>query len=252
MKYPCDTVKDLLPLYHDDVCSASSRQIVEEHLAECPACKSTIEKLNSETYSEQLREEKDAVIGHYAKKARHKSLVAGLCAALGLTVPILVTLIVDLATSRKLDWFFIVLTGIMTLASPVVVSLTLKENRGLVSMAATTACLYALIAAIGQYASAAFWIPALVITSISVLFAWLIFIVIRYTRRKAFTKAGISVALALAIPVAITMYVNYFAARTLNWSLIVLGGVLLLGCVLAALFAAARVIINHHKKGGRT
>jgi len=251
MKYPCDTVKDLLPLYHDDVCSASSRRIVEEHLSECPACKKTIEKLNNETYTEQLREEKDAVIGHYAKKARRKSLLAGICAALGLTVPILVTLIVDLATSRKLDWFFIVLTGIMTIASPVVVSLTLKKNRALVSMAAATACLYALIAAIGQYASAAYWVPALIITSVTVLFAWLIFITIRYMKVKGMVKAYVSAALALAIPVAITMYVNYFTARALTWSLIVLAGVLLLGCVLAALFAAARVIINNHKKGGR-
>ncbi len=38
MKYPCSVIRDLLPLYHDGVCSEESRIIIEEHLTECPAC----------------------------------------------------------------------------------------------------------------------------------------------------------------------------------------------------------------------
>ena len=38
MKYPCETIRDLIPLYHDSVCSAETVRIVEEHLEECPAC----------------------------------------------------------------------------------------------------------------------------------------------------------------------------------------------------------------------
>ena len=39
MKYPCGIIKDLLPLYIDDVCNEDSRQVVENHLAECEACR---------------------------------------------------------------------------------------------------------------------------------------------------------------------------------------------------------------------
>lgn len=39
MNYPCGIIKDLLPLYIDDVCNNESRQAVESHLAECEDCR---------------------------------------------------------------------------------------------------------------------------------------------------------------------------------------------------------------------
>ena len=39
MKYNCDLISDLLPLYKDDICSEATKKIVEEHLAECKDCK---------------------------------------------------------------------------------------------------------------------------------------------------------------------------------------------------------------------
>ncbi len=38
MKYPCNMIRDLLPLYHDGVCSGESAEIVKEHLSECAEC----------------------------------------------------------------------------------------------------------------------------------------------------------------------------------------------------------------------
>lgn len=38
MKYDCDLIKDLLPLYHDKIASNSSTKAVEEHLNECNEC----------------------------------------------------------------------------------------------------------------------------------------------------------------------------------------------------------------------
>lgn len=38
MKYQCEIIRDLLPLYQDGVCSEKSREAVEEHLAECAEC----------------------------------------------------------------------------------------------------------------------------------------------------------------------------------------------------------------------
>lgn len=39
MKYPCNLIQDLLPLYIDGVCSEESVEIIDEHLSECAACK---------------------------------------------------------------------------------------------------------------------------------------------------------------------------------------------------------------------
>ena len=39
MKYPCSLIQDLLPLYHDGVCSEESTKIIEAHLSECSSCK---------------------------------------------------------------------------------------------------------------------------------------------------------------------------------------------------------------------
>ena len=39
MKYSCNLIQDLLPLYHDDVCSEESKEIVKNHLSECLSCK---------------------------------------------------------------------------------------------------------------------------------------------------------------------------------------------------------------------
>lgn len=39
MKYPCEMIQDLLPLYLDNVCSEESKKAIEQHLSECAVCK---------------------------------------------------------------------------------------------------------------------------------------------------------------------------------------------------------------------
>ena len=39
MKWNCELIQDLLPLYEEGLCSPPSRQAVEEHLSECEACR---------------------------------------------------------------------------------------------------------------------------------------------------------------------------------------------------------------------
>lgn len=39
MRLPCKVVEDLLPIYHDEVCSEETKEIVEEHLSCCDSCK---------------------------------------------------------------------------------------------------------------------------------------------------------------------------------------------------------------------
>lgn len=49
----CDVTKDLLSVYLDEVCSEESRKLVEEHLKECPSCRSFVEKLKEPDYGKE-------------------------------------------------------------------------------------------------------------------------------------------------------------------------------------------------------
>ena len=57
-KITCEIVKDLLPLYVDDVLSEDSRMLVEEHIDGCSECRSYCEKLK-DTGSIVLKKKND-------------------------------------------------------------------------------------------------------------------------------------------------------------------------------------------------
>lgn len=42
----CDIIKDVLPLYYDNVCSEPTRAMVEEHIAECEDCRTLLQKMS--------------------------------------------------------------------------------------------------------------------------------------------------------------------------------------------------------------
>lgn len=255
MKYSCEMIKDLLPLYYDDVCSDSSKQVVEEHLSECSSCKTTLKKMEDNTYDNRLKKERDHAVERYTKNVKKKSLSIGLGIASILLIPILVCLIVNLATEHALDWFFIVLTSLMLFASITVVPLVteekkilwtlgsftaslmllllscclysssnwffiaaisilfglsivfspyivyqlplkgfLSQNKGLLVMAIDTLLFYILIFTCGLYAnSTTYWNTAFSIATVSALFPWIVFFIIRYFNVNHFIKAGLCV-----------------------------------------------------------
>lgn len=45
MKNNCNIIKDLLPLYAEDMLSEDSRELVEEHLGGCEDCRAELEKI---------------------------------------------------------------------------------------------------------------------------------------------------------------------------------------------------------------
>ena len=54
----CGIVKDLLPLYADDVCTPESKKFVAEHLAECKECCKELESFNLDVRSNSVDEKK--------------------------------------------------------------------------------------------------------------------------------------------------------------------------------------------------
>jgi len=300
---------DLLPLYYDGVCNENSRKAVEEHLTECDKCKNVLEKTGNNTIDNFLKKEREEVVAHHAKAVKRKSLIVGISIASVMAIPVLITLIVNLATGHALDWFFIVLTSLMTLASLTVVplifekekrlwtlgsftaSLTLlllscsvydaytggdglwffvaivpvffglsvlfapfvikrlhalgiltgfaARHKGLLAMSVDTILLYAVIAVIGLFAQNKtivmqeaeravvvygqnglgldYWRPALLITSLSLLFPWGLFLIIRYLKANSFIRAGICVIFSGLFLTMIENMINWILEGVLRF-----------------------------------
>lgn len=148
MNNECNIIKDLLPLYADNVCSSESKQLVDNHIAECQDCKAILRKLSDTGIETILKEEGDNVVQKHAQKEKRKSFTVGMVFSGILMIPIVVCLIVDLATGHGLSWFFIVLASILVLASLLIVPLMVHEKKGMWTMLAFAGSLILLFATI--------------------------------------------------------------------------------------------------------
>ena len=146
MKTDCEVIRDLLPLYADDVCSGSSRQLIEEHLEECPDCTAVLERLRNSEIESGLQEEKEQVIQHQAKQFKRRSATVGSVVSGVFMIPVLVCLIVNLASGAALSWFFIVLAGLAVAASLIIVPLMVPEDKLFWTFCAFTVTLLFLLA----------------------------------------------------------------------------------------------------------
>jgi len=89
MSINCKIVQDLLPLYHDGVCSEESQKLVEEHLSQCENCKRMLAEMDGEWVLSKeetnelkpLQEIKKAV-----KKRKRKALFTGVAIAMTVVV----------------------------------------------------------------------------------------------------------------------------------------------------------------------
>lgn len=89
MKYACNLIKDLLPLYHDEVCSEESKQAVEEHFEECQDCQEYYKKLNESdivelaSFDEKMEEKKVESLKKVRRKLRKRDILFAIVAVLG-------------------------------------------------------------------------------------------------------------------------------------------------------------------------
>lgn len=160
MNQNCDIVRDLMPLHLDGVCSEQSSRIVEEHLNECAACRKLFLQMKNDELESAVRQETDDVIKRQAGYFKRRSAVAGAVIAGIFMIPILVCLIVNLATGRGLSWFFVVLCSLLVAASVSVVPLMVPENKGLWTLGTFTASLLLLIGVANLYTHSRTFLPA--------------------------------------------------------------------------------------------
>ena len=82
MKTDCDVIRDLLPLYEDEVCSEKSRDLVREHLEECPACDELFHQLHKTEIENELNEEKNTVVEYGVRRFKRRFAMIGFLFAL--------------------------------------------------------------------------------------------------------------------------------------------------------------------------
>lgn len=82
MKLPCEMVRDLLPLYHDGVCSEVSGTLVEEHLKECKECNRMRKNMEAEIEMPKLEADEAKPLKSIWRKWRKKAWIKGICIGL--------------------------------------------------------------------------------------------------------------------------------------------------------------------------
>ena len=101
MKVTCKVIQDLLPLYHDSVCSPETAALVEEHLKDCEACQEEFHRLqdaSSLPLPVSGKEERKAEGLAKVKKALRKkrvivvSIVAAVVLVLGVSAGLLMNM----------------------------------------------------------------------------------------------------------------------------------------------------------------
>ena len=148
MKTDCEIIRDLLPLYVDDICSDKSRKMVDEHLQECPACGDLLQKLRRTEIEANLKEEKQDVISYGIRQFKKLSAAVGSTVSGALLIPILAVLVLNLVAGSAMGWFFIVLAAMVVAASVIVVPITVPENKLFWTFCAFTASLILLLGVI--------------------------------------------------------------------------------------------------------
>lgn len=80
-KKNCELIKDLLPLYVDNVCSEESRKMINEHLAECKNCCSELEKMQADITVKEKAKDDIKSIKKIKKRFFIGKIIAGIVGA---------------------------------------------------------------------------------------------------------------------------------------------------------------------------
>ena len=115
MKISCDVITDLLPHYHDGVCSQSEKILVEEHLDECDSCRVQLDKISSTAIDSKIKAESQEAIRHQTRalKMRYTQNIGAAVFSGLLFLGIITCIIVDSAVSGTLAWSLIPVSSIV-------------------------------------------------------------------------------------------------------------------------------------------
>lgn len=95
MSIHCDIIKDLLPLYVDNVCSNQSKEMIETHLLNCEDCKREVISMKADIPLIKIEENLDAAknvkkISKKWKSEMRKYLFEGMAIAVTILILLLI------------------------------------------------------------------------------------------------------------------------------------------------------------------
>ena len=172
MKTDCDVIRDLLPLYADKACSERSREMVEDHLEECPDCRNMVGMLLDTEIEESLAGERESVLDYSVRQFKRRAAVVGSAVSGAITLPVLIVAALVLLAGRSVSWVAIPVCGCLVLASLVVVPLLVPEDKLFWTFCAFSASLLLLLGVTCLYSHGDwFWVASsAVLFGLSVVF----------------------------------------------------------------------------------
>ncbi|MCM1046614.1 MAG: zf-HC2 domain-containing protein [Candidatus Gastranaerophilales bacterium] len=129
-KLDCDVVKDLTPSYLEEICSAGSRQLVEEHVAECEKCRNYIQMMRQTELVSKKAEQGEI---DYMKKVkshfhRQSGTVAGIC--LSFLAFFAILWFIAVLAKRGSLWYYYLAYPVLALVSVSLLSKADKRPQG--------------------------------------------------------------------------------------------------------------------------
>lgn len=115
-KKTCHIVEDLLPLYHDGICSAESKAFVEAHLKECPDCAAKLKELEDTSYEEELKKDTGSVLQKHYRKERSMAWKAGFIIACLLLIPAALVLLISFAEGDDMRESLTIILSLLIMA----------------------------------------------------------------------------------------------------------------------------------------
>ena len=157
-KLPCEVVQDILPLYHDGVCSGASRKMVENHLQECRTCKTLLQEMDETEMDMALADETKEVLEHHAKRERTLAYKTAVVIAGLLLLPIVIALLMTLPGYSDLKTDAAIMASMLLVAGFTVVPLLSRGKKLAKTIVASTAALILLIFIVEMFFDHGSWI----------------------------------------------------------------------------------------------
>lgn len=126
---PCDVIQDIIPLYHDSVCSSKSREYVDEHIKSCKDCSKFLKALDESGFDRNISNETKNVLAHHAKQERTTAAKIGMVFAGIIMIPIIIMLIVTMAGGASIGTTLVLIASMLLVAGLTVVPLISKTKK---------------------------------------------------------------------------------------------------------------------------
>ena len=113
MNISCEIIKDLLPLYQEDVCSKESRTLVEEHLLICENCSKMMKAMQNNGLDDALQKDKISILNHCIQKVNKVSRFLGFGCTTIFTIPIVTGIFMSIFVAKNISVSNIIISALL-------------------------------------------------------------------------------------------------------------------------------------------